>query len=202
MNIRDRIIEFKRVPAGELVPNSKNWRTHPKSQQDALRGILAEVGYVDAILARLLPDGRLQIVDGHLRAETTPDMEVPVLICDLNDAEADLVLATFDPLSAMAESSAQMLEALMADVQTDNPALKAMLDDLAKDAGIEGEKPAEIVEDEVPEPPADPITKPGDLWLLGAYWLCEDCGRRFTYDEGLSVKECPCTNATHPAASE
>ena len=33
----------------------------------------------------------------------------------------------------------------------------------------------EIVEDEVPEPPADPITKPGDLWILGEHRvLCGD----------------------------
>ncbi len=49
MKIRDRIKEFKRVPARDLEPNPKNWRTHPKAQGDALRGILADVGYVDAL---------------------------------------------------------------------------------------------------------------------------------------------------------
>ena len=74
MQIRDRIRELKRVPAKDLRPNPKNWRTHPKAQQDALRGVLAEVGYADALLARELPDGGLMLVDGHLRAETTPDV--------------------------------------------------------------------------------------------------------------------------------
>ena len=45
MQIRDRIKELRRVPASELLPNPKNWRTHPVAQQDALRGVLAEVGY-------------------------------------------------------------------------------------------------------------------------------------------------------------
>jgi hypothetical protein len=79
MNIRNRVKALRTVKASELAPNPKNWRTHPKAQQDALRGILAEVGYADALLARELPDGSLMLVDGHLRAETTPDQEVPVL---------------------------------------------------------------------------------------------------------------------------
>jgi ParB/Sulfiredoxin domain len=97
MNIRDRIKELRRVRAGDLRPHPKNWRTHPEEQQNALRDILAEVGYVDALMVRELPDGSLQIVDGHLRAETTPDALVPVLVVDLDDKEADKVLATFDP---------------------------------------------------------------------------------------------------------
>ncbi len=88
MRIRDRIVELRRVPANELRPNPKNWRTHPKAQEEALRGILAEVGYADALLARETPAG-LQIIDGHMRAETTPDQEVPVLVLDLNEEEAD-----------------------------------------------------------------------------------------------------------------
>ena len=85
LKIRDRIVELRRVPARDLLPNPKNWRTHPKAQQEAMRGILAEVGYADALLARET-DAGLQIIDGHLRAETTPDHEVPVLVLDLDEA--------------------------------------------------------------------------------------------------------------------
>ena len=80
MQIRDRIKEFRRVKASQLRPHPKNWRTHPPAQQDALRGVLAEIGYAGALLARELPDGSLELIDGHLRAETTPEAEVPVLI--------------------------------------------------------------------------------------------------------------------------
>ena len=85
MEIRDRVLELRRVQARELLPNPKNWRRHPKVQADALRGLLDEIGIADALLARELPDGRLQLIDGHLRAETMPDEEVPVLILDLNE---------------------------------------------------------------------------------------------------------------------
>ena len=135
MTIRDRIKEFRRVLAKTLLPNPRNWRTHPSAQRDALKGILAEVGYADALLARETPAG-LMLVDGHLRAETTPDEMVPVLVLDLTDAEADKMLATLDPLAAMAGSADAALADLLAGVTTEDPAVRAMLDSIGKDSGI------------------------------------------------------------------
>ena len=109
MKIRDRIKELRRVRADLLRPNPKNWRTHPPAQRDALRGVLAEVGYADALLARELPDGTLELIDGHLRAETTPQMEVPVLVLDLTDDEAAKLLVLLDPLAAQAETDKDIL---------------------------------------------------------------------------------------------
>jgi DNA modification methylase len=175
VNIRDRIKELRRVPASQLKPNPKNWRTHPQAQQDALRGVLAEVGIADAVLARELPDGSLMLVDGHLRAETITDSEIPVLILDVNEAEADKILATLDPLAAMAEADATKLDDLLREVQTGNEALAGMLTELAEEAGCLSTQKPEIVEDEVPDPPVVPITKPGDLWILGDHrLLCGD----------------------------
>ena len=91
MKIRDRITELRRVKAGQLRPHPHNWRTHPKGQQDALRGVLAEVGYADALLAREV-EGGLMLVDGHLRAETTPDQKVPVLVLDVDEAHEEMLL--------------------------------------------------------------------------------------------------------------
>src|ERR1700730_13488375 len=90
--IRDRIRELRRVQASELLPNPKNWRRHPAQQAAAMAGMLAEVGYADALLARETPDGRLQLIDGHLRAETTPTSMVPVLVLDVTEAEATKLL--------------------------------------------------------------------------------------------------------------
>jgi DNA modification methylase len=175
MNIRNRVKALRNVRAADLAPNPKNWRTHPKAQQDALRGILAEVGYADALLARELPDGSLMLVDGHLRAETTPDQEVPVLILDINEAEADKLLLSLDPLAALAETNAQALDALLREVDTGSEGLQQMYADMAEAAELYEGDNAEIVEDEIPEPPVDPITKPGDLWLLGDHrLLCGD----------------------------
>lgn len=172
MKIRNRIKSLRHVRAGDLKPNPRNWRMHPQEQQDALRGVLAEVGYADALIARELPDGTLELVDGHLRAETTPDMKVPVLVTDLDEAEAAKVLATLDPLAAMAEQDTEKLAELLADIETESEALKAMLDELADS---EPEPAREVHEDEVPDVPVDPITQPGDLWILGEHRvLCGD----------------------------
>ena len=112
MTIRDRIVELRRVRASELRHNPKNWRTHPTGQRNAVRGVLADVGYVDALLARQRDDGQLELVDGHLRAETTPDEVVPVLVLDVNEAEADKLLAVLDPLVGLAQASESALEGL------------------------------------------------------------------------------------------
>jgi DNA modification methylase len=197
MHIRDRIKDLRRVRAGDLRPHPKNWRKHPEEQQNALRGILAEVGFVDALMVRELPDGGLQIVDGHLRAETTPDAEVPVLVVDLDEAEADKVLATFDPLAAMAEPDEAQLEALLKGISTDSEALAELLDQLAKDA--QRGQAVEVSEDDVPEPPDEAITKPGDLWILGEHrLLCGDSSKPEDVDRLLSGQVIHLVNTDPP----
>ena len=136
MNIRNRVKELRHVPASDLRPNPKNWRTHPTAQRDALRGILAEVGMADAVLARELEDGSLMLIDGHLRAETAADSKVPVLILDVNEAEADKLLATLDPLAAMADSDAAKLDELLRNVDTGSEALQQMMAATAAQAGL------------------------------------------------------------------
>jgi ParB-like chromosome segregation protein Spo0J len=82
------------------VPNEHNWRVHPKQQEAALKGLVKEIGFADALIAREGADGRLHLIDGHLRRTVTPNQEVPVLILDLTEAEADKLLLTLDPLAA------------------------------------------------------------------------------------------------------
>jgi hypothetical protein len=135
LGMRDRIKELRRVRAGELRESPKNWRTHPQRQVAALRGVLREIGYADALLARELPDGSLELIDGHARRSLDPDQVVPVLVTDLDEHEAAKLLLTLDPLSAMAEADDQALERLLQEVNTDDPALQAMLDELAELSG-------------------------------------------------------------------
>jgi ParB-like chromosome segregation protein Spo0J len=143
VKIRDRIKELRRVKAGRLRPHPNNWRVHPQSQQDALRGLLAEIGYADALLARELPDGTLQLIDGHLRAETTPEMEVPVLILDLDEAEAAKLLALHDPLAGLAGADNDVLAGLLDRVETENEAVRSLLDQMLAEPELPSDPSAE-----------------------------------------------------------
>ena len=182
MKVRDRIKELRRVPASELIPNPKNWRTHPVAQQDALKGVLAEIGYADALIARETPEG-LMLVDGHLRAETTPDAEVPVLVLDINEAEADLMLATLDPLASMAGRDEGLLDDLLSTVSSDNDTVNALLQTLANGYEpltlIEPQSPDEgfDVDDALDDAEADdyePTVQRGEVWSMGDHRLM--CG--------------------------
>ena len=54
---RDRIVDIVTVRAGDLVPNPRNWRTHPEAQRRGLEQILDRVGRVDVLKAVRLPSG-------------------------------------------------------------------------------------------------------------------------------------------------
>lgn len=153
MKIRDRVLRLDRVRAGDLIPNPKNWRTHPTAQKDALRGVLAEVGYADAVLARETPDG-LMLIDGHARAEITPDATIPVLVLDVTEEEADFVLATLDPLAAMAGKDEAALSALLADVEVENEAVRKMIEGLLGGGDGATKDGAPTAEDALADPAA------------------------------------------------
>jgi DNA modification methylase len=183
MQIRDRIKELRRVRARDLIPHEKNWRVHTKAQTAALRGLLSEIGYADALLARELPDGRLQLVDGHLRAETTPSAMVPVLILDVSEEEAEKILLTLDPLAAMAESDSDRLQALLNSVRTDSPAVEELLRQTAGEQLWQLIHPEDFIEpptqiDKAGELQKKWTTETGQLWRVGAHrLLCGDSSK-------------------------
>jgi hypothetical protein len=134
--IRDRVRDFRRVPARELLDNDGNPRRHPQAQRDALRGVLEQVGIAAALVGYHSERnaGKLTLIDGHLRKQDY-DLDWPTLILDVTDEEADLLLATHDPLAALAEYDRPRLDALLQEVKAKSPAVVAMLKDLAKQAG-------------------------------------------------------------------
>ena len=146
---RDRIRELRRVPASELRANPKNWRTHPEGQAAAMEGVLSEVGWADAVLARETPDG-LELIDGHLRKEIARDEIVPVLILDVDELEADKILLTHDPIAELAEANTFQLEQLLESVKIDNEELDSMFaeisDPLADETGDTGNHDQRLIE--------------------------------------------------------
>ncbi len=59
-----------------------------------------------------LPDGRLKLIDGHLRRDIAPDMEVEVEVLDVSDDEARTLLLSIDPLAKLAEEQEQLRQRL------------------------------------------------------------------------------------------
>jgi DNA modification methylase len=171
IHIRDRILELRRVRAGELKANPKNWRRHPGRQQKAMRTVLKEIGFADALLARQDELGNLILIDGHLRAGIAADEMVPVLILDVTAAEADKLLATLDPLAGMAELDADVWANLVAGIESDLPEFQELLVELSPEIGV---TTGLTDEDAVPALPSVPISKPGDLFVLGTHLLL--CG--------------------------
>jgi len=132
VEFKDRVKDFRRVPASELNPNPSNWRSHPKRQRDAMAGVLSEVGFADAVIARECEDGSLELIDGHMRVEAAPNSKLPVLVLDVTEDEARYLLATFDPISAMIETDSDALSKLLDQISTEDDGVKSMLDDMIK----------------------------------------------------------------------
>ena len=110
--IRNRIKGHRRVRAGDLVPHEWNYRLHPDAQREALAALYREVGFARSLLAYELPDGRLKLIDGHLRRDLAPDMEVEVEVLDVTEEEARTLLLSIDPLAALAQAQAQLYDRL------------------------------------------------------------------------------------------
>jgi hypothetical protein len=111
--IRNRIKGHRRVRAGDLIPHEFNFRLHPEHQKAALLALYQEVGFARSLQAYELPDGKLKLLDGHLRPDLDPEMEVDVEILDVNDEEGRTLLLSIDPLAALAETQSQLHQRLL-----------------------------------------------------------------------------------------
>jgi len=143
----NRIVGSGVMRAGDLLANPKNWRVHPRAQQDALAGALDEVGWVQTVLINKRTSeewGEDQfvetMVDGHLRASLAlrqgEDTPVPFDYVDLTPQEEALVMATLDPIGALAVADKEQLDALLHEVQAGDAALQELLSELAEKNGL------------------------------------------------------------------
>jgi hypothetical protein len=141
--IRNRIKAHRRVRAGDLIPHELNYRFHPANQRAALDALYHDIGFARSLLAYELPDGKLKLIDGHLRRDIDPDMEVDVEILDLTDAEARTLLLSLDPLADLALVQDQIHQRLMDLTPTDSTDLQALWKETQSiiDSALE-EKPA------------------------------------------------------------
>jgi DNA modification methylase len=172
--VANRIVGHENVEPDQLLAHPMNARRHPSKQLDALDGSLATLGWLKEVIVNTTT-GR--VLDGHARIQKAMQTgsKVPVTYVEISEEEELLALATLDKISEMATYDEDALNALLADVPTpDDAGLKSLLAEMAGKSG-QGGASDDVDKDAVPEPPADPITKPGDLWILGEHrLLCGD----------------------------
>ncbi|MFA5693595.1 MAG: ParB N-terminal domain-containing protein, partial [Acholeplasmataceae bacterium] len=96
MTWESRIIGHGEMDPHELIPNPKNWRTHPKLQEKALEGALEDIGWIQDVIVN---ERTGKLLDGHLRVELAKkrgEHKIPVVMVDLSEEEEELALITLD----------------------------------------------------------------------------------------------------------
>lgn len=153
MKWNNRIVGYADVPIDQLKANPKNWRVHNKRQEDTLSDVLSDVGIVQNIVVNQRTG---LVVDGHLRLALASKQQqdtVPVTFIDVSEEEEALIMATFDPIGALAANDAEMLTQLMSSLGefTNNlpTSYASLIDDLSKTS--------ELIIQSLPPPPLVPI---------------------------------------------
>jgi len=161
---QNRIVGYGEEPPEQLLANPRNFRVHERFQQDALSGVLESVGVVQNVICNRTTG---HLIDGHLRvtlAMRANQPSIPVTYVELSPEEEALVLATFDPITALAATDEAQLRDLLAEVETEDAAIQALLNDLANDAGVASSDDAEAKPKAKKEAPVV---------------LCPECGHAF-----------------------
>ena len=133
---KNRIIGSGEESLDNILFNPRNWRIHPLSQQDALKGVLEEVGWVQQVIINKRTGN---LIDGHLRCQLAAregNKTIPVLYVDIDEAEEELVLATLDPIAGMAATDKAKLDKLFQDINSDNENVQKLISEIAENEGI------------------------------------------------------------------
>lgn len=167
-------------PVDRLRPYARNARTHSPEQIAKIAASIAEFGFTNPILV----DSEDGIIAGHGRLAAAQSLgltEVPVIPLDhLTDAQRRALVIADNKLAELAGWDQDLLAEELAALQDDDFDLSLIgfsdeeLADLLPDDEVDGEaSPGEA--DHVPGLPVDPVTRPGDVWLLGNHRvMCGD----------------------------
>ena len=191
-------IEFRDI--GSIRPYEKNPRQNDAAV-DAVAASLKEFGFRQPIVV----DGDGVIVCGHTRLKAAQKLgltRVPVHVAkDLTPEQVKAFRIADNKTSDLSDWDYDILPIELSELQDSGFDLELLGFDEKELLKLMAAEPTEGLTDDdaIPEPPKVAVTQPGDLWLLGAYWECDSCGKRFEYDEGKAMvdagKECDCGNA-------
>ena len=168
-------------PVDRFVEYARNPRRND-GRIDDMAAAIREFGFRIPLVAK--SDGT--VVDGHLRLKAARKLgleTVPVVLADgLSDAQIKAFRLLANRSVAWAEWDDALLGLELKDLADLGYDLKLTgfdageLDALL--AGADATRQGLTDEDEAPEPPEEPVTRPGDLWLLGATVTCPKCQKK------------------------
>ncbi len=171
---------IEQISTAALIPYARNARTHSEQQISQIAGSIQEFGFCNPVLI----DADNGIIAGHGRVMAAQVLKLETVPClrlsHLTDAQKRAYVLADNRIALSSGWDEAMLANELSDLHADDFDMALLgfdADELTKLLALDDTPVAsgEIVEDEVPEPPADPITKPGDLWLLGDHrLLCGD----------------------------
>ena len=166
-------------PIDRLRPYERNPRTHSDEQVDQIAASMVEFGWTNPVLV----DEQGGILAGHgrlLAARKLGLAEVPVIRFEhLSEAQKRAYLIADNQLTLNSGWDDELLAAELAWLRDERFDLDLVGFDASELERLlalaDGESGSDDAEDEVPEPPEEPVSKPGDLWVLGNHrLLCGD----------------------------
>jgi hypothetical protein len=167
----------KLLQLAEIVPYSRNAREHSDAQIGQIAASIREFGFTNPVLV----DENSLLIAGHGRLAAARFLgmaQLPaIVIADLSDAQKQALRLADNKLALNASWNDELLRTELADLRDVgfDLALTGFGDDEL--AGLFDRTVGLTDPDEVPEPPAEPVTQLGDVWLLGVYYECP-CGTR------------------------
>jgi DNA modification methylase len=165
------------VSIAEIQFDPANARMHDERNLDAIKASLAAFGQRKPVVINQRT-GYLEAGNGTLQAALSLGWTHLAVVYVDDDPSAAAGFSIADNQSAaLATWDKDKLASLLELTDEDDERLSAMLADLRAEAGL-GPPEGLVDADEVPLPPDEPITKPGDLWVLGKHRLfCADSGK-------------------------
>jgi len=167
-------MKTERVPIDSVTLDPANVRRHPERNLATIKASLSRFGQQKPIVVD--GDGIVRAGNGTLAAAKALGWkEIAVVRSTLAGSEATAYAIADNRTAELAEWDEDALAETLSALQCEDEALldAAGFDSAELSKMIDGM--ADVTEDEVPEPPAEPITKQGDLWILGDHrLLCGD----------------------------
>jgi DNA modification methylase len=169
----DKRIKLEWLNPETLKPNPMNWRTHPERQKKVLDAVLSEVGWAGVALYNKRTG---HLIDGHARRDWAIKnrVEMPVLVGEWEEKDEKKILATLDPIAAMAEQTNETLLELLDGLESNSEELLKWASESINMLTGPDLKAGLTDADDVPEEPEKPVSVLGDLWVLGNHRLI--CG--------------------------